>query len=311
MTNKKKLFLGSHNSFSYSISPSSDVSPDSPQIVQRLGKWFKPITNRIIYNWSLGQNKNVTNQLLHGVRYFDIRLVRRNREICIAHGLYGGEVFPFLQEINAFLNQHSKEVVVLDFQHFYQFEYENHHEMLRMVQGVFGNKICYRKRSMIEISLNGLWSDWKQIIIIYRHAHMANNHIFWPSYSWVTPWPNKLKVDELLEYLDNGIANRMEGVGYVTQGILTPTIKYVIFHLCGSLKNLALKSNKKLVSWLDTKINGRHGVNVVICDFIEDFEFCERVIQLNYKNYDEGIKRTAWDSSQQLSSNCDEAEGES
>ncbi|KAL0275047.1 UNVERIFIED_CONTAM: hypothetical protein PYX00_003030 [Menopon gallinae] len=275
---------GSHNSFSYSLSQSSGVSPDSPEIVQQLGKWLKPITNRIVYNWSMGQDENVTKQLTSGIRYFDIRLVCRNGEIHISHGLFGGLITNFLQEINNFLNNHPREVIILDFQHFYKFSQQNHGALTNVLEQIFGSKMCRRRIMMRDISLDYMWRNNHQVIAIYRNSFVNYNDLCWPSGSWITAWPNKISVNELLSYLDKGIATRRQDVGFVSQGILTPTTKYVVVHIASNLKKLALKSNEKLSQWLETKSIGSNGVNVVICDFVETYAFCEKVVSLNYKS---------------------------
>ncbi|KAK6628438.1 hypothetical protein RUM43_002252 [Polyplax serrata] len=278
---------GSHNSFSYSISPNSEVSPDSPPFVQSLGKWCKPISNRIIFNWSQGQQEDVARQLALGIRYFDVRLVVHKNEIRISHGLYGGKILHFLEIINEFLSSHPKEIVILDFQHFYQFDQEHHERMISALLHIFGGKICRRQRRMRDNTISKLRECGNQVIIVYRHLVTRSNDIFWPSGTWATPWPNKVKVNELIDCLNKGLTTRKDGMGYVSQGILTPTPKYVAMHVFGSLRKLAFQTNKKVVSWLESKNNGAHGVNVVICDFVEKNSFCEKVVRLNYKGCDD------------------------
>ena len=277
--------LGSHNSFSYSISPNSGVSPDSPLVVQNIGKWCKPLGNKFIFKWSQGQQQDVTRQLYLGIRYFDIRLVvYKNNDIVVAHGLYGGRIQGFLEEINQFLTSHPKEFVVLDFQHFYEFKTEDHERMITLLVNIFDDKICRRDRRMRENTLDLFRQFGNQILIVYRHIITKLNDIFWPSGTWHTPWHDKIDVDELLECLNKGLTERKDGMGHVSQAILTPSVKYITLHTFGSLKKLAYKSNEKIVSWLETKTCGMGGVNVVICDFIEGYDFTENVIKINYKN---------------------------
>lgn len=248
-----------------------------------MGKWCKPITNRIIFNWSQGQQEDVLSQLRLGVRYFDVRLVVHNSEILISHGLFGGNIEEFLNEINLFLCEHPEEIVILDFQHFYEFQAHNHEKMIHMILNIFGSKICRRQRRIRENTIDKLREYGNQILIIYRHHTTRDNDIFWPSGIWPTPWPNKVKVNELIDYLNKGLSARKDGMGFVSQGILTPTPKHIALHVFGSLRKLAMQTNKKVVSWLESKHNGANGINVVICDFVERYQFCEKVIKLNYK----------------------------
>jgi hypothetical protein len=59
---------GSHDSASYSIKPSSRLSPDSLPFVRQLGKVFGPVVKRFVFNWSVTQHASIKEQLYSGVR---------------------------------------------------------------------------------------------------------------------------------------------------------------------------------------------------------------------------------------------------
>ena len=65
-------------------------------------------------------------QLESGIRNFDVRLdavdEKGEREFRILHCLLGSRVTELLVEIKKFLIQNPTEVLLLDFQHLYQFE---------------------------------------------------------------------------------------------------------------------------------------------------------------------------------------------
>ena len=88
-----------------------------------------------IAKWSVTQKTNLTTQLQSGIRYFDMRVAiypsncgegidnsSTNIYSCfyIVHGQYANRVIKELKVIRNFLQQHPKEVVILDFQHFYK-----------------------------------------------------------------------------------------------------------------------------------------------------------------------------------------------
>jgi hypothetical protein len=60
---------GSHDSASYSITPSSEVSPDAIPFVRQLAKVFGPIVKRFVFNWSVTQQVSIKEQLHGGVRF--------------------------------------------------------------------------------------------------------------------------------------------------------------------------------------------------------------------------------------------------
>lgn len=281
LRNKRyKPILGSHNTFSYSITPQSDISPDSPETLRRL-KWAKLILNPFICKWSKTQDLNVKDQLESGIRYLDVRVVIRDDQILIAHGLYGGELFSYLSEIHAFLNENPSEIVILDFQHFYNFLPENHNNLIRTLQDIFGTKLCQRNRPITFVTLNAMAQNGEQVFVTYRSNASENVSILWPAGALPTPWPNKIKCSDLIQFLNRVLEHRQINLGLVTQIVLTVDIKYVIRHLFMNLRKMAQKTNSRMMPWIRAQHAGQHGVNVVICDFIDE-SFVQSVVQLNH-----------------------------
>lgn len=99
---------GSHDSASYSITPSAGLSPDAIPFVRQLAKVFGPLVKRFVFNWSVTQQITIKEQLQCGIRYLDLRLGTKtgNRNLFFVHGQYGMEIENILQEIDAFLSDH-------------------------------------------------------------------------------------------------------------------------------------------------------------------------------------------------------------
>jgi hypothetical protein len=61
----------------------------------------------------------VEEQLLSGVRYFDLRVNKKEDDFVIFHSIIdGSEFIPILQDIYEFIIENPSEVLLLDFQHF-------------------------------------------------------------------------------------------------------------------------------------------------------------------------------------------------
>lgn len=264
------------------------MSPDSPKIVQTLSRFFKIIVNPIVCRWSKTQGINISEQLHLGIRYLDLRLVCKNGEFYLAHGLYGGLLYPYLSEINNFLNNNRGEVVILDFQHFYEFTAEDHEKLMSNLRSILGDKMCLRQ-DVGNVSLNYLTGIGRQILTVYRNEAAKANAELWPSGILPTPWPDKLSTSDLIPYLDNKLKTRNQSIGLVSQCVLTVNTWYVVKHLFGSLKNMASTTNEDVIPWIKSKNNGPNGVNVIICDFVEGSEFVKDVIELNYTNMSKEI----------------------
>lgn len=59
---------GSHDSFSYTITPHSKLGPDASKLVKCLNYILGPVMRRFVYRWSITQKFNIQSQLFLGIR---------------------------------------------------------------------------------------------------------------------------------------------------------------------------------------------------------------------------------------------------
>lgn len=240
-----------------------------------------------MYNWSITQGLNFSSQLTAGIRYFDLRIAVNPNDgmLYLVHGLYSLTLENCLKEINLFLNNHPKEVVLLDFNHFYEFTESVHENCLAMIMDIFGNKLCpLLDPSTTNLSIlneNGL-----QVIVFYHCPEVCSCHMeVWPGDLIPSPWADTTNVDKLQHFLESNYekyCHRGPDKFIVSQCILTPDVGYIVCHLCDSLKNkLALPSNQSLVNWLQSKKAGPGGINICIIDFVEYCNYASIVVSLN------------------------------
>lgn len=134
------------------------------------------MVKKLMKKWSVTQNLTFKEQLESGIRYFDLRVSSKPEEaeieIYYIHGLYGIKVWDGLTEINTFLTNHSTEVVLLDFNHFYAMEHEHHFYLVNMLQEVFGSKLCTAD-CVENITLQYLWEK-KYQVGKYFNYHQLN-----------------------------------------------------------------------------------------------------------------------------------------
>uniref|UniRef100_A0A1B6DBC2 Phosphatidylinositol-specific phospholipase C X domain-containing protein n=1 Tax=Clastoptera arizonana TaxID=38151 RepID=A0A1B6DBC2_9HEMI len=145
---------GTHDSMTYSITSSAPVSPDSEDIVKWLSKHFC-LPKFLIHKWCITQKASIIHQLVKGIRYFDLRLATKpgDQEFYFVHGLYASTINDPLKELNHFLHENSEEVVILDFQHFYDFSSQDHRQLLQEVRNLFREKICPAPSNLSSITL--------------------------------------------------------------------------------------------------------------------------------------------------------------
>ncbi|KAM7537490.1 hypothetical protein Aperf_G00000061262 [Anoplocephala perfoliata] len=143
---------GTHNSGTYSIKESSPVSPDMD--FETLADLFSLVFNVQIPSWSVTQETNFTTQLQAGIRFFDFRVALKH-DTCeglwsnssadiypcfyIVHGQYANRVNYELEIIKNFLTDHPKEVIIIDFQHFYSTDENTMRIFMEMVEKKAGD----------------------------------------------------------------------------------------------------------------------------------------------------------------------------
>lgn len=99
-------------------------------------------------------------------RYFDLRMATKPNDINFytVHALYGDPVMKELRNIKAFLMSHSKEILVLDFQHFYNFSESDHNRLLSALTSLFNNMICPYLDPIKKLNLNTMRQNSWQVI---------------------------------------------------------------------------------------------------------------------------------------------------
>ena len=111
------------------------LAPDCVAAIKDLEKIFGSLAKDIINRWSLSQAYDIPEQLSAGIRYFDLRISSKpnSEDIYGIHGLYGIKLETLLENIKTFLDAHPKEVVLLDFNHFYAMTEFQHKQCLSMI----------------------------------------------------------------------------------------------------------------------------------------------------------------------------------
>ncbi|XP_072821553.1 PI-PLC X domain-containing protein 2 isoform X3 [Vicugna pacos] len=189
---------GSHDSFSYWVDEKSPVGPDQTPAVKRLARIS--LVKKLMKKWSVTQNLSFREQLEAGIRYFDLRVSSKpgdaDQEIFFIHGLFGIRVWDGLMEIDSFLTQHPREIVFLDFNHFYAMDEAHHKHLILRIQEAFGNKLC-SACSVESMKLQTLWEKKCQVLIFYHCPFYKQYPFLWPGKKIPAPWANTTSIKYL------------------------------------------------------------------------------------------------------------------
>ncbi|KAL9915065.1 PI-PLC X domain-containing protein 2 isoform 1-T1 [Glossina fuscipes fuscipes] len=279
---------GSHNTMTYEIDSHSDIGPDAEKLIIRFGKRIR----FFIAYWARTQKTDITTQLKMGIRYFDLRIAFYNNKYYYTHGLLAMEWKNPLDELIKYLECHPLEVVILDFQHFYDLNVSQHKEFQSNLIDLFGERLYMPKDGPLHaFTLERSKEMNKQIILIYRKCPKEISNSFWSENSWATPWPDVTSTKKLEKYLEFNLYSRRSGQGFVSQCIITPSGRYIAFRFFSSLRSTAKKVKKKLRPWIEAQTpgifneNSRPTINVILFDYVDlrKGEVAKWVIELNQK----------------------------
>ncbi|NXU41932.1 PLCX3 protein, partial [Drymodes brunneopygia] len=283
---------GSHDSFSFYIDEASPVGPEQPETVQNFVSVFGTVAKKLMRKWLATQTMNFTSQLGAGIRYFDLRISTKPRdpdnELYFAHGLFSAKVKEGLEEINAFLTEHPKEVVFLDFNHFYGMQKCHHEKLVQMLKDTYGNKMCPAIFAH-EVSLQYLWEKEHQVLVFYHSPVAVEVAFLWPGQMMPAPWANTTDTEKLIQFLQASITERRKkGSFFISQVVLTPKASTVVKGVASGLREtITERALPAMMEWVRTQKAGESGVNIITADFVELGDFISTVIRLNY-SLDEG-----------------------
>lgn len=241
-----------------------------PDFIKKLSRFDKGI----IVNWSLTQSLPLSQQLTYGIRYFDMRpgYLASKDDFLFVHGVYGHPIADLLNQINSFLKANPREVVIIDFNHFYSFTDVLHRRFIKSILSIFGDLILTKNDnggSGVKTTLCEFWSLNKQVFIRYTSSFSDQHVELWPSSVISSPWFNTDSINTLITKLNDNFANLDDKKLNIFQAILTPQTSTIIQNLCSTLRDALVKKGDVAVKqWLaDIYSQRKKGVNIVICDF--------------------------------------------
>jgi hypothetical protein len=282
---------GSHNSASFWFDTSMELAPDKPKIISGISDkvgFIDSTMKSFVNKWALTQSWNVTQQLCGGIRYFDLRVAYRKAsdEFRFVHGLFGHTVDEILEEIKTFLTENPKEVVLLDFNHLYGMEIEEHVRLASLINQCFGSMLHSPRKDRSIASLQELWVAGEQVIVFYDNVPMIEMFpSFFPSVFINSQWLNTDENEKVIKQVSvQGLASKAPGQYHVTQAIATPQATTIFKNLRGSLKgSVTGKLNKDILSLLRSSLGDKtYSFNILLFDHVEFDDLISIIIGYNY-----------------------------
>ncbi|GGI45276.1 hypothetical protein GCM10008018_11270 [Paenibacillus marchantiophytorum] len=285
----------------------SAVAPDiiNPREWAQYAVQIAPLKNK-----SRSQDYKVSDQLNLGVRYLDLRVGpnfwfsglnfhQQDNALRTMHGLYGEYVEDILQATKVFLNANSKEIVVLDFQHFHEMNTNSYTYLRDRIQFHLGNMLVPNTYG-VNTTLGQLWNENKRVIVLY------GDHNYWSSATthetgkdipspfmnetWVwnrknflhSQWVNESNSQAMKQSLQSEVntAGNYPNMLHVLQNVVTPTTvsTTTISDVAGSANTVAMDGLQS--NWTNQRIN------IIMTDFFNNCDIVNVIKRLNMKYKD-------------------------
>ena len=290
---RKVAIPGTHDSCTNLITSSSQLGLDNPGWRETINglPFVREIQKAIMAEWALAQPLDVTRQLEAGIRYLDLRLQNsdRDREQNFTHGLVSGPLDDLVAQVSGYMTAsgNDKEIIVLDFNHFYGFTTKAHQAVIERLLQTFGNRLAPASLGL-DVTVDELWASTYRIIVFYDDTFTVSVTPFlWPQNRISSPWPDTADPTTLFNTLGSEVAKLPVSTFFVLQGVLTPDLNSILNGLVpatsapDSLKTLAGLANGQLVKRLQNDWKSK-GINIVICDWFNLAPgYVDTVVKLN------------------------------
>jgi len=251
------------------------------------------------------QEKSISEQLLFGVRYLDIRFICLPTGYHIHHGLaksFVTTLTDIVKPIKDFLDKFSKEIVILHITHFEKFNQNDYEKFLSEIRNYLGEFIAKRSHSETLPTIKEMVETNQRVIISSDFKYTKTDtpiSDFIQDFVWddiESPYDEKIyqsgEPDNIINHLSQLVNKNGNQNLWVLQGVMTLSTTQTIaggVPLVGdainlvsdvSIKTYAQKINPMLKSYLcSDSWKGKY--NIFICDFVND-DLIENTIQLNY-----------------------------
>ncbi|XP_026670201.1 PI-PLC X domain-containing protein 1-like [Ceratina calcarata] len=236
-----------------------------------------------IPKYAVTQDLDILGQLIHGVRYLDIRVGHypgTKEKWWTNHGPFYRSVSlkTVVDQIKTFLDN-TEEVVIMDI-HEFPIGFKNisdHRALVAYLEDEFRN--YFINNQGWHTKLNDIWSTGKRLIIGYENSQIVAEHAsMWSCV--LHQWGNVRKLNDLYKYLfsiEN--QNRSGARPWSAMAELTATAKDIIFNKLGGLRDMAYRVNLNVSNWYSTL--WQYSANIVAVDFVRGTDIVQIAIEAN------------------------------
>lgn len=185
------------------------------------------IAGPIIRAMAVTQDADVYTQLMEGNRYIDLRFAKDQLgRIRIVHTVFGNEAINILNQIGRFLDEHPREVVIVDVQNINNLNWQDQIGLYNMIYQTMGKHLAPRADFSMGSTLSDFQTKEKNAILLYANKDFADlQPLYWyrDDSTIRNPWYNTNNYDYLMSNIDEALKKlpKERSYAYVSQMVLT------------------------------------------------------------------------------------------
>ena len=240
----------------------------------------------IFSDFAVNQNVNIFGQLIHGIRYLDIRVGHypdTNETWWTNHGPFYRSVSlkTVADQVTRFLNN-TEEIVIMDIREFPVgfSDISTHRKLVSYLENEFRDHLFLRNNRGWRVTLNDVWSSGRRLIIGYENTRIVGEHAsVWPCVQH--QWGNVRTIADLYKHLDRIESNDSDDRARPRSAMAQLTANFidVISNRLGNLRDMAYSVNANVTNWYSTL--WQYTANIVAVDFVKGTGIVETAIKAN------------------------------
>ncbi|WP_214481846.1 phosphatidylinositol-specific phospholipase C domain-containing protein [Bacillus sp. SM2101] len=319
-TLREVILPGTHDSGTATMDDANDPrdpGPDFWDLKNLLQNGAAQAGKSIVADWSQTQGLTIEQQLNEGIRYFDLRVAPnvwqpvfddyqiQETNLRTLHGLYGESVDEILAASKRFIENNEKEIIILDFQHFYEMTQKSYDYLNNLLINTFGELLIPSSYG-VHVPLEQLWNENKRVIVLYGTDHQRytntldiralyddefNNWLWDRKSSMQSDWANTTDVEILKEKLNESIESASQNKLFVLQGVLTADEDVIVDAVLGgfdpfsatgvnSLHDLVRLANNEIPSLVQNEWSSKP-LNIIMLDWFHETEIVDIIKSMN------------------------------
>ncbi len=266
---------GTHDSATCDINLSSPIDPNADLkklVALQYVPYLAPVATSMMARWARNQAFDIATQLAAGIRYLDLRVAEMNGEYWTVHSMLGTRLANMLREVAQFLAAHPKEVVILDFNHFYSIT--DWDQLARLILIELGSAVAPANAFTPQSTLDQFWSAGRQAVVLFDNDQVVAAHpALWPGSQTApgariaSPWLQTTDLQALRTYLDQTLSSRSLDKLFVSQAILDASNAWImgLIQYPHNLAEYAAASTPTMFDWFRGWTS--RPLNIVIIDW--------------------------------------------